>query len=194
MTKTRVRRRLDPELRRSELLEAAERVLRRKGLQCRIEDVVEEARAAKGTFYVYFPTFEEMLLALRERIFERFDSRFPWPAGKGADLDWWLLVEERIAGFIDFVTELEGLHDVIFHGPVAGRFPIARRSDAASRIQALLRAGKKAGAFDCADPDLTARLIFAAIHSAADAVVEGKDRARVLRVASKLIKNALAPR
>ena len=69
----RPRRRLQPDERREELLKAAESLLRRGGT-VRVEDVVAEARAAKGTFYVYFATWDDLLMAVRARIFAAFQA------------------------------------------------------------------------------------------------------------------------
>ncbi len=70
------RRRLAPEQRRLELLEAGERIIRRKGSNARVEDIVQAANASKGTFYVYFETWESFLLELRHRVFQDLDARF----------------------------------------------------------------------------------------------------------------------
>jgi AcrR family transcriptional regulator len=48
VSKRRPRRRLEPNDRRRELLEAAERVLRLKGADARVDDVVREAGPQKG--------------------------------------------------------------------------------------------------------------------------------------------------
>lgn len=54
------------ELRRWQLLVAGRRVIERQGIDgFTIEDVTREARVAKGTFYVYFPSRDEFLDALR---------------------------------------------------------------------------------------------------------------------------------
>jgi len=36
---------------------------------------VGAAGAAKGTFYVYFDSWEDLLLAIRARVYESFDRR-----------------------------------------------------------------------------------------------------------------------
>ena len=49
------RRRVEPEVRRQEIIEAAEKLLTVNGPDVRVEDIVHEAGAAKGTFYLFFP-------------------------------------------------------------------------------------------------------------------------------------------
>ena len=59
------RRRLTPELRRQEILDAAVLLLREKGMATRVEDVTLAAGAAKGTFFTCFPSWDDLLEAVR---------------------------------------------------------------------------------------------------------------------------------
>jgi AcrR family transcriptional regulator len=186
-----VRRRLNPDSRRLEILEAAERVLRRSGTDAvRVEDVVREARAAKGTFYLYFASWDDLLLTLRERIFARFDEKFCLPTDPNRAMDWLKLVDAMATGFIDYTLTLGGLHRAVFHGPTA----LAPISDggAVGRIASLIDTGAKAGAFAKLDAQTTAQLLFAMLHEAVDAIEAGQDRTRVVRAARRLLSRCLA--
>jgi len=58
----------DKEARRHAILDAAEKLyLRHPDRMASVAEVAETARLAKGTVYLYFPSKEEMLLALHER-------------------------------------------------------------------------------------------------------------------------------
>lgn len=58
----------DKEARRNAILDAVERLfLRHPGRMASVAEVAEAAKLAKGTVYLYFPSKEEMLLALHER-------------------------------------------------------------------------------------------------------------------------------
>ena len=58
----------DKEERQQGLLDAAERlILRAPGAMPSVAEVADEAGLAKGTVYLYFPSKEELLLALHER-------------------------------------------------------------------------------------------------------------------------------
>jgi len=185
------RRRLDPAARRLEIVEAAERVIRRLGASARVEDVVREAGAAKGTFYLYFPTWEALLACLRDRTFAAFDTRFPVPAIPEAD---WLTVVNTLAtGFVEFVLELEGLHEAIFHGALAKTAEPGSSDSATLRIAALLRAGAAAGVLAQLDPEPTARLIFAVLHETVDAIAQGEDRARAIGAMRAILTRTLTP-
>jgi AcrR family transcriptional regulator len=55
------------------ILDAAERVLTRAPDQAvNVADVADEARLAKGTVYLYFPSKDELLLAVHERRIDAF--------------------------------------------------------------------------------------------------------------------------
>ncbi|MDF2743659.1 MAG: TetR/AcrR family transcriptional regulator, partial [Actinomycetia bacterium] len=66
-------RRQPPDVRREQILDAAERVLVGRGLAATtMADVAEAAAVAKGTVYLYFESRAELLAGLRARYFERF--------------------------------------------------------------------------------------------------------------------------
>jgi AcrR family transcriptional regulator len=63
-----VRRRLSPELRRAQIMDAASRLIVRQGyLPVPIEALAQDADASKGLVYAYFPTQYELFNALLER-------------------------------------------------------------------------------------------------------------------------------
>lgn len=58
-----------PEVRRTEILDAAEMLFRARGYATTtVDQIVREARVAKGTFYYYFRTKEDVLGALATRL------------------------------------------------------------------------------------------------------------------------------
>ena len=79
----------------------------------------------------------------------------------------------------------------MFHSDFAERRPLA--DNGIARIAAVIRAGQEAEAFGPVDPEPTARLLFAAIHEAADAVAAGQDRAAILAALKSMLRRTLAP-
>jgi len=185
------RRRLPPEARRLEIVEAAERLINTHGSRVRVEDVVREAGVAKGTFFLYFPTWDDLLEAIRVRLVATFDAAHPLPTELEGQIDWPALMETQAAAFIDHTLSRRGLGEAGFNSDLAQRRPLA--DNAVLRLSAVIRAGQEAGAFGPVDPEPTARLLFAAIHDAADAVAEGEDRAVVLAALHNLLRRTLAP-
>jgi AcrR family transcriptional regulator len=184
------RRRLDPEARKREIVEAAQRLLARDGSAVRVDDVVAEAGAAKGTFYHYFPTWDDLLESLRDATMSDFDRRYPLPTERDGPIDWVDLMGRLSEVFVDFTLGQEKLHEVLFHGDFARRRPPG--DNAVDRLTAIIRAAQEAGDFAELDPEPTARLVFALVHDAADAVSEGADRNRTLAALKTMLRRALA--
>ncbi|MFC3068574.1 TetR/AcrR family transcriptional regulator [Phenylobacterium soli] len=185
------RRRLQPEARRQEIVEAAERLLQRDGSRVRVEDVVREAGVAKGTFFLYFPSWDDLLETVRERLVAEFDRLYPLPTEVEAPVDWPAVMDAQAAAFIDFAAARQGIGQALFHSDFAERRPLALH--AIVRLAAVIRAGQEAGAFAPVEPEATARLIYAAIDEAPRAVAMGADRDATLGALQHLLRRTLAP-
>jgi AcrR family transcriptional regulator len=185
------RRRLDPQARRQELIEAAERLLKANGPVVRVDDVVREAGAAKGTFYLYFPNWDDLLETLRLRIFERFLEEHPVPRGPDAKVDWPTLFCNLGEAFVDAVAAMGGLHEAIFHSDFAQRRPMPAEIHPVGRLAALIGFGQASKALAEVDPQPTARLVFAILHETADAVAAGEDRLAALRAMRRAVRKML---
>jgi AcrR family transcriptional regulator len=62
----------DPDVRRSEILDVARRLFYRKGYeQTSVQDIITEIGIAKGTFYHYFCSKQDLLDAMIERMIEQ---------------------------------------------------------------------------------------------------------------------------
>lgn len=189
--RTAPRRRLAPEVRRQEIIEAAERLLTRDGPNVRVEDVVREAGAAKGTFYLYFPTWDDLLEAIRERIVVAFDAAHPLQIEACAPADWPQLLDWLAVAFVDAIGGMGGLHAVLWHTDFAQRRPIPPANNPINRLIAVIQAGQRAGAFARIDAVLAGRLLFAVIHETADVLAGGEDRERALAAMRWILRRAL---
>jgi AcrR family transcriptional regulator len=185
------RRRLEPQVRRQEIIEAAERLLRRDGSNVRVEDVVSEAGAAKGTFYLYFPTWDDLLEAIRGRMVVAFDAAHPLQIDTGPAADWPRLLDWLAVAFVDAILGMGGLHAVLWHTDFAQRRPMPPADDPINRVTAVIRAGQEAGAFSRVDAALAGRLLFAVIHEAADVLVGGGNREQALAAMRWILRRAL---
>lgn len=186
-----LRRRLSPEVRKLEIVEAAERLLQAHGSRVRVEDVVREAGIAKGTFFLYFPSWDDLLETVRDRLVSEFDGAYPLPTEAEGPIDWPALVESQAGAFVDFTLSRRGVGEAVFHSDFAERRPLADHGIV--RLAAVIRAGQEAEAFGPVDPDPTARLLFAAIHEAADAVAAGAERDAMVAALNTLLRRTLAP-
>lgn len=186
-----LRRRLTPEARKTEIVEAAERLLQARGARVRVEDVVAEAGVAKGTFFLYFPTWDDLLETVRDRLIAEFDAIAPLPTEVSGPVDWPAVMDRQAAAFIDFASTRQGIGQALFHSGFAARRPQA--DHAPVRIAAAIRAGQEAGAFGPVDPEPTARLLYAAIDDAARVVAAGADRGPMVAALQHMIRRTLAP-
>jgi AcrR family transcriptional regulator len=186
-----LRRRLHPEARKLEIVEAAESLLQAHGSRVRVEDVVREAGVAKGTFFLYFPTWDDLLATVRQRLVSAFDAAYPLPTEVDGPVDWPAVMDWQAGAFIDFASARQGIGEALFHSDFAERRPLA--DNAILRLSAVIRAGQEAEAFGPVDPEPTARLLFAAIDEAGRAVAGGVERGAVLAALQSLIRRTLAP-
>ena len=173
------RRRLNPDARRSELLDAALCVLgKRNPTEVCVEDVTRAAGAAKGTFYRYFPSWEDLLLALREHLLSTYASDFRARFAGLSPSNWWAELESECVWFVDFVVGLGSLHYTIFHGPIADH-PIDAEHSATTLITEMLKAGIAAGVVT----GMGSVPLRAARGTATDWVTLGKSGVKVTRLA-----------
>ena len=191
MARAATRRRLKPADRREELLQVGEQIVRRQGPAARIEDVVTAAQVARGTFYVYFPTWEDFLAALRDRALDELALQFE--AALAAEPDWIGLIGRLPGLIVELTADLEGLHPVAFHGPQVAA-PRRAGFDLTLRLAELLAAGQARGALDAADPTATAPLIYALLRDTADRVQAGADSGAAVDACRELLLRALAVR
>jgi AcrR family transcriptional regulator len=188
------RRRLSPESRRREILDAAVRVLRERGPGgCRVEDITAEARTAKGNFYRYFSTWDDLLVAVRDHVLDCYRDDLARRYAEQSRIEWWKAMDEEIDRFLDFQLGLGGLHEAIFHGPPAQAQPIDQHRSAASILAGFLTAGISEGAFAPVDVEAVAPLVFDVLHGAADAIASGMDDERVRRATRHIVHRALEP-
>lgn len=156
-----------------------------------VDDIVRAARAAKGTFYLYFPSWDALLAAIRERIYASFDAQWTDIAPPVDNEDWWALTDRLADTFVDFTLGLEGLHGAVFHSPFAEHNPMDAGGGAAARIRMFIEAGSAAGAFAAVDAEATARLVFAVLHETVDTIAAGADRRRMVHAMKHILRATL---
>jgi AcrR family transcriptional regulator len=116
-----VRTVLDRETRRQQILEAATTVFARKGYRhTSVADIIEAAGIARGTFYLYFQSKEEIFLALIDRWFEdvtrRLEEVADMPCGDDTDP---CSKRGDIRGWFEFFRERRELAGIVFREAVA---------------------------------------------------------------------------
>ena len=160
-------RRQPADVRREQILDAAERVLVERGLgAATMADVAEAAAVAKGTVYLYFESKTELLAGLRARYFERFATMLGDPPDEGRPRAGTAeRVERLVAAAYDFARANHTIHHVLFHE--AG-FGDVGHVDAFARARAvmadLVEAGRASGELTVADPALATDFLLHGLH------------------------------
>jgi TetR/AcrR family transcriptional regulator, transcriptional repressor for nem operon len=161
--------------RRADLLDAGLALFTERGIaHTTIAEIVQRAGVAQGTFYLHFPSKDALLFALQDRFEARIVARAR-AAIERAGPDWGTKLDACVmACFEDYERELDQ-HDVLFaHLP---REALRRNGGThlgrglTEVIATLLAEGSAAGAFDVTDGDVTALLLFSALHGGFDEFV-----------------------
>jgi AcrR family transcriptional regulator len=179
-----------PEVRREQILDSAAQVLVTKGLAAMtVADVVAGAGIAKGTFYLYFSSKEELVAALQARYTESLITRagavLTGPGSHAERLD------ELIAAVLDFHASQTHLHHALFRD--AG----LRDDQSMRRLESLLATfisdGAAAGAFHPAAPEFAAAFVVHGLHGVLPSFLHQRTQSRApfLAAATATTRQAL---
>ena len=186
-----------PEDRRAGLLEAATRVLSERGIErTTVADITSEAGVAKGTFYLYFDSKEEILDALQRNLSERgSDNLAALPRPPAGDRAGWADFTERLVLMgIEFHASHVDMHEVLMRDVHChGQRPLHRLPDPVRAVLVdILEAGRAAGAYDVDDPEMTAQLLHDVVHAAGEQTCQRPDvRERITAATTAMVKRAL---
>jgi AcrR family transcriptional regulator len=167
-------RRRPPDVRREQILDAAQHVILTRGLRATtVADVAEAASLAKGTVYLYFRSKDEVLAAVRARYLEQYGEALG--ANTGGDAR--TRIRELVVALYDFADKHHELHHVLFHE--AGFSEADAFAAVRDRLTVLLREGAEAGELTVSDITLTASFLLHGVHGAlVDAIHGGRRHAR----------------
>ncbi len=189
-----------PERRRGDLLDAAAALFAAHGIEATsVAAIAEAAGVAKGSFYRYFASREELLAALKVRFVDDLLAAVTGFADRlvgGAD-DWWRLSDEFVAAMVTALFDRRDLIRVFSAQPSTPE-NVALFTDTEERIDAFIAAGIEAGVatgeFRVADPAATATLLQHALFSTVEhAIVHGRglDADRLVAAMQRLTRAAL---
>lgn len=156
-----------------------------------VAEVTRTAGAGKGTFYLYFPSWEEMLAVVREHLIEDCNSPIRHAPATREPVDWWAVLDEQCVRFVDVVIEFDRNHGLIFHSALPND-PDRESGSSTALLATALERGVADGCFGPVDVDIAARMLHAVVHTAADAVLEGGDRERWISACTRLARSYLA--
>ncbi len=177
-----------PEERRDELMNAALRLfLKQRVGSTTIEQITSGADVAKGTFYLYFSSKEDLLAALGQRFAQELLAGIKAAIAAKPAEDWkgklatW--ARAGVAGYLDSIR----LHDVVFAG---SHRPPTRKglvdNIIIDHLCGLLHAGAAAGAWTIDDPRSTAVFLFSGLHGLVDDACIQEKRVKRSRLSQRL--------
>src|SRR6476620_9983467 len=112
MTEQAAPRRRPADVRREQLLDAAQRVLLERGLRsATVAEVADAAGVAKGTMYLYYESKDDLLAGLRSRYLDRYAEALRSTPGTSASER----IRRMIVALFDFAAEHHVLHHLLFH-------------------------------------------------------------------------------
>lgn len=179
-------------------MNAARRLFLKQGVAATtIEEITVGAGVAKGTFYLYFSSKENVLAALGERFAEGLLAGIKAAVAERTQEDWaGKLAAWAKAGATGYLDSIQ-LHDIAFHG---SRPPTRKGREGMvdniviDHLCVLLRDGMDAGAWRIDDPRFMAVSLFSALHGVVDdAYVREKrvNRARLVKRLEELCLRAV---
>lgn len=170
---------------------AAELFIQKGLARATVDDITSAAGVAKGTFYLYFPTKEAIVDALRADfavdVARELEAVVPpeFPGG------WRACTEQLVRRSLDYQIRNADLHRLVVETPHShGAGDDSRLHRVSAALRAIIDAGIRAGAYRVGDPDATAWLVLDLLHAAGSRAV-GPGRERVTRAAVEAVGRLL---
>jgi AcrR family transcriptional regulator len=166
---TRVRTRLDPEVRRELIVKAAFKAVAKEGFEgLRTRDIARRAGINIATLHHYFPAKEDLIAAVADHLESRFRAEKTEPAAGESALD--ALNRQWKDGILYYFEQPEMLAVYREYTGRAARDPALRRlverlhSDWRADIVAILQRGRSDGSLRADfDPEIAARVILSTV-------------------------------
>ncbi|HYM00940.1 MAG TPA: TetR/AcrR family transcriptional regulator [Blastocatellia bacterium] len=158
-----------PEERRNEIMDAAQRLFLKQGVpSTTVEQITSAADVAKGTFYLYFSSKDDVLTALGDRFGEEHLARIEAAVARRSDADWKGKLGAWAHACVQFYLDSIQLHDILFYGSRPATREGAVDNVVIADLCELLKAGADAGAWSTDDPRFTAVFLFSGFHAVVD--------------------------
>jgi AcrR family transcriptional regulator len=150
-------------------MNAAERLFLSAGVApTTIEHITNGAGVAKGTFYLYFSSKDDVLAALADRFAQKLLERIKTAVAEKPVEDWKGKLETWatacVTGYLDSIR----LHDILFYGSRPHTREGLVDNIVVDHLAELLRAGIDSRAWSIDDPRLAAVFIFSGLHGVVD--------------------------
>lgn len=160
------------DVRLNELMNAAQALFLEKGVDATtVSDIVNAADVAKGTFYHYFPSKNEMLAALGSRYTEHFLTRVEQAVGSCAEDDWAGRLRTWIRANVETYVDTYRIHDIVYTNHHHHDRSNQDKNAILEQLLGIIEGGISAGLWAPAQPRVVALLIYSGVHGATDDVI-----------------------
>ncbi|AOI39936.1 TetR/AcrR family transcriptional regulator [Burkholderia oklahomensis] len=164
------------EVRLEELMAAAERLFLAQGVEATtINEIVELAEVAKGTFYHYFASKNELLEAMGQRYTAQYLSRLEEAVDACSADDWLGRLRAWIRTSIEAYVETYRTHDIVYINHHHHARNNREKNAILDQLQGILSCGEQAGVWQLTQPRIAALLIYAGVHGATDDVIAAQE-------------------
>ena len=176
-----------PELRREDLMNAAQRLFLAQGVAATaIEQITSSAGVAKGTFYLYFSSKEDVLAALGDRFAQQLLVSIKEAVAQIAATDFrqqlgtW--ARACVRGYLASIR----LHNIVFYGSQSSSREDLTGNIIVDHLCGLLQRGVEAGAWSIDNPRVTAVFLYSGLHGVVDDAYTQEKQINQKRVADRL--------
>lgn len=183
--------------RRLSILAAARSAFAEKGYESTaVSDIVAAAGIAQGTFYLYFPSKQEVFFALADAFFEEMAGHVAH-ALEGSDDPVEGVRALTHSCFVAASQNADLVRLVFFGSDSASKAAQERFSEGNPVVEAvrgMIQAGVAADQIEIADPDVTARLLVGLVRSAvleAYVLGDGSDAERLEAATAEMFARTL---
>jgi AcrR family transcriptional regulator len=195
------------EQRRAEILEAALGLFSSKGFhETTMEEVAQAAGVAKGTVYLYFQSKEHLLLALKQEFMQGLKDAVTAIVAEGIEqleagkeIDYRDIIDDIFQTIVDYHCQRRDAVEVVVRqspSPDLVREALELEREYLGLITTAFQTGMQYGLVHTEDPEMTARLVNAAIRDNIATCLcysEPEDLDRLVNAAKQLLYKALAP-
>ena len=165
------------EVRLDELMNAAEKLFLDNGVDSTtVNDIVEAAQVAKGTFYHYFSSKNEILELLGRRYTDQFLISLEAAVGACEKIDWVGQLRAWIYTNIVTYANTFHLHDIVYTNHHHHDRSNQAKNAILDQLLGIIKGGKAAGLWAPKNPRVIALLIYSGVHGATDDVIATQEK------------------
>lgn len=160
------------EVRLDELMTAAQSLFLSQGVdQTTVSEIVEKAGVAKGTFYHYFDSKNEILQALGRRYTQHFITMLQQAVDSCAPDDWIQKLRCWVITSVNGYVATYQVHDVVYTSHHHHNRKNQDKNAIVDQLLSIIEGGIDAGLWVPAQPRLVALLIYSGVHGATDDII-----------------------